>query len=251
MAKRNETVLQGFHAIFEALRAGSIRDGDLYLSTRNAKARDLAALAKERGLNVHQVDRDELTRWGGAEARHAVLVSAGPVTQAPANLEEFLASAAASADDALVLVLDHIEDPHNLGAILRSADQFGVDLVVAPSRRSAPTSQVVASASAGAASYVPLLREANLPRVISRLRNEGFWVFGADAQGPVAPALDFAGRVALVMGSEGRGLSRLVTERCDQLVSIPTEGHVDSLNVSVAAGILLFEVRRQQRFSAV
>jgi 23S rRNA (guanosine2251-2'-O)-methyltransferase len=99
--------------------------------------------------------------------------------------------------------------------------------------------------------YVPLLRQSNLAQALDQLKGEGFWVYGADAEGIPAPAADFSGRVALVLGSEGRGLSRLVAERCDQLVAIPVQGHVDSLNVSVSAGILLFEIRRQQRFADI
>jgi 23S rRNA (guanosine2251-2'-O)-methyltransferase len=247
MPKKSDTTLTGFHAIFEALRGSRVSSGDLYLGTKNVKARDLAELAKERGLSVHYVDKGELTRLGGEDARHAVLVTQEWVSGSPGSLEEFIASE--HAENALVVVLDHLEDPHNLGAILRSADQFGVELVIAPSRRSAPTTQAVAAASAGASTYVPLLRHANLAQAIDRLKESGYWIYGADAGGEPAPEVDFRRRVALVVGSEGRGMSRLVRDRCDQLVSIPTEGHVDSLNVSVATGILLFEVRRQQRAS--
>lgn len=249
MAKKSETVLTGFHAVFEALRGGAVKNGTLLLSSRNAKARDLEALARERGIVVEHVEKDEILRRGGDEARHAVLVTSEAPEAAFASLEEYLATNPAT--DALALVLDHIEDPHNLGAILRSADQFGVDVVVAPSRRSAPSTRAVASASAGASSYVPVIRHANLAQALKRLKDSGFWVYGADAAGSPAPALDLRGRVVLVLGSEGRGLSRLITDRCDQLVSIPTQGHVDSLNVSVSAGILLYETRRQQRFAAV
>ncbi|MFP4483661.1 MAG: 23S rRNA (guanosine(2251)-2'-O)-methyltransferase RlmB [Spirochaetota bacterium] len=249
MAKKSDAVLTGFHAVFEAIRGGAVKAGTLYLASRNAKARDLEALARERGIAVEHVDKDELARRGGEDARHAVLVASEMPETAFSSLEEYLATT--PGEDALVVVLDHIEDPHNLGAILRSADQFGVDVVIAPSRRSAPSTRVVASASAGASTYVPLLRHANLAQALKRLKDGGFWVYGADAGGAPAPAVDLRGRVALVLGSEGRGLSRLVAERCDRLVSVPTEGHVDSLNVSVSAGILLYETRRQQRIPSV
>ena len=241
--------LIGFHAVFEALRSASATQGDLYLATRNSKARDLAALAGKQGVTVHYVERRELVEVGGEDARHAVLVTRHAGVGAPRHIQEYLARGPSS--DAVVLILDHIEDPHNLGAILRSADQFGAELVVTPSRRSAPSTQTVASASAGASAYVPVLRQSNIPQVLDQLKDNGFWVYGADTAGVPAPAADLSGRVALALGSEGRGLSRLVAERCDQLVAIPTQGHVDSLNVSVSAGILLFEIRRQQGFAGI
>jgi 23S rRNA (guanosine2251-2'-O)-methyltransferase len=148
---------------------------------------------------------------------------------------------------ALVLLLDHITDGQNLGAILRSADQFGVDLVVVPAHGAAGSEQgAVLRSSAGAAAWVPLAREANLVAVIGTLQEAGFWVYGGDSTGTPAPETPFAPRAALVLGSEGQGLARLIAKHCDTLVSIPTAGHIDSLNVSVAAGILLYELRRQQ-----
>ena len=247
MGNKTDTVLTGFHAIFEALRGSSISKGELYLGTSNVKARDLASLAKKRGVSVHFVDKSELARLGGEDARHAVLITRESISGNPGSLEEFLSTE--QAEDALVVILDHLEDPHNLGAILRSADQFGVDLVIAPSRRSAPSTRAVASASAGASTYVPLLRHANLAQAIEGLKEAGYWIYGTDAGGEPLPAVDLRGRVVLILGSEARGISRLVRDRCDRLLSIPIEGHVDSLNVSVAAGIFLFETRRRQRFS--
>jgi 23S rRNA (guanosine2251-2'-O)-methyltransferase len=145
----------------------------------------------------------------------------------------------------LVVLLDGITDPHNMGAILRSCDQFGVDLVVCPKRNSAAgESAVVHRASSGAASWVPTVEVPNLSAAIMSLQKAGFWVYGADAQGAAASGVSFAPRSALVLGCEGTGMGRLVSKHCDTIVAIPTTGHVDSLNVSVAAGILLYEIRR-------
>lgn len=147
-----------------------------------------------------------------------------------------------------MLVLDGIMDPQNLGAILRSADQFATDMVVIPSRHSAQETQTVAKVSAGASAYVPLAVVPNIPSALELLKENGFWIFGADMEGQTTDTIDFGGKVCLVLGSEGTGLRRLVRERCDFLARIPAAGHVDSFNVSVAAGILLFEARRQQGF---
>jgi 23S rRNA (guanosine2251-2'-O)-methyltransferase len=147
--------------------------------------------------------------------------------------------------NSVVLVLDEITDPQNLGAILRSADQFGVDLVVLPERRSAKLSSTVNKTSAGASAYISVVVVKNLRRSISELKAAGFWVYGADIKGTKLQNVEFAERAVVVLGAEGKGLSRLILEECDHVVTIPTSGRVDSLNVSVAAGIMLYELRRQ------
>ena len=210
-------------------------------------------------MPVRRVPRAELDALAGAaEHRGAALLPAAegaarsPLSAArqtrtqAAGLRERLAEI--SDPLALILLLDEINDPHNLGAILRSADQFGVELVVLPTRRAARETQTVVKTSAGASLYVPLCSVSNLAAGLQLAKEAGFWVYGADLGGGRLDAVSFEGRVALVLGSEGGGLRRLVRERCDALVRIPSGGHVDSLNVSVAAGILMFEIRRQQRF---
>ncbi len=149
-------------------------------------------------------------------------------------------------DQLLVLILDGITDPHNFGAILRSADQFGVDLVVTPEKRSVSINATVAKVSVGAHAWVPTLQVTNIGRTIEELQKQGFWIYGADMGGGTAAETDLKGRTVIVMGSEGEGISRLIREKCDTMVSIPMNGHVDSLNVSVAAGILMYEVVRQR-----
>lgn len=151
-------------------------------------------------------------------------------------------------DTALILILDEITDPQNFGAILRSADQFSVDLVVVSSRKSAGKNETVVKVSSGAAVYVPVAVVANIGHAIETLKKYGFWVYGADMSGISILKTNLSGKTAIVMGSEGKGLHRLIRERCDALISIPSNGHVDSFNVSVAAGIIMYEIRRQQGF---
>jgi 23S rRNA (guanosine2251-2'-O)-methyltransferase len=143
-----------------------------------------------------------------------------------------------------VLILDGITDPHNLGAILRSCDQFAVDMVIIPERRSVQANETVIKISSGAAQYVPLAPVININREIDLLKDNGFWVYGADMNGDSSYETKYANRTVIIMGNEGSGISRLSREKCDFISSIPMTGHIDSLNVSVAAGILLYEVRR-------
>jgi len=178
--------------------------------------------------------------------RGIILIDERPQEQAPKLSADALLAALASREKAFVVVLDSITDPHNTGAIIRSADQFAVDAVVLPERRSAGDFQTVSKISAGAAAWVPLLYTANLVRTVEELKRNGFWVFGADAQGEPLPHTKFPDKTILIMGSEGSGISRLLKASCDSFTAIPTAGKLDSLNVSVAAGILMYEVRRQQ-----
>ena len=149
-----------------------------------------------------------------------------------------------------VIVLDSVTDPHNVGAVIRSCDQFGASLVILPQARSANDiahNEVIARASAGAAAWVPVCVVSNAVRTVQRLKDAGFWVYGADAGGETLASVDFARRTVIVMGSEGKGISPLLSKQCDSIVSVPTCGKIDSLNVSVAAGILLYE--RYRRFT--
>ncbi|MBR5669263.1 MAG: 23S rRNA (guanosine(2251)-2'-O)-methyltransferase RlmB, partial [Spirochaetales bacterium] len=145
---------------------------------------------------------------------------------------------------ALVLALDEITDPHNLGAILRSADQFSAALIIVPERRSASANETVIRISSGAAQYITMATVPNLARELDVLKDYGFWVYGADMNGDSSYNMKFPKRTVIVMGSEGSGMRSLVRAKCDHIVSIPMSGHIDSLNVSVAAGILMYEFRR-------
>ena len=242
-------VITGYHAIEESLRSAGA-NGELFISEGSGRVQRIQRIldaARAAGVVVRFAERKELDRLSGdLDHRGAVYVSPDDTALLFQDLSPAIASI--KADSALVVVLDRVTDPHNLGAILRSADLFSVDLVVIPSRRSAHVGATVVKTSAGASNYVHLAAAPNLSRVLRDLKNAGFWIYGTAMEGEPIYQLDLSGRVALVLGSEGRGLSRLVGETCDRLVTIPTRGHIDSLNVSVAAGICMYEIRRQQDF---
>jgi len=270
-------VITGFHAIEEELRARSASASDragrpgragkrgdpaesrdpatkatasLRFSNPGPRARKILAAAAEIGIGGAEATPDELNRLVASlpetarDHRGIVLVIEGAEQAAEPRFDDCLRELATK-NEALVLVLDSITDPHNVGAIIRSADQFGVDLVVLPERRGVADLGVVSRASAGASAWVKTVVVPNLVNALERLKEAGFWAFGADADGEPAPLARLAGKTVLVMGSEGKGLGRLLSERCDAIVSIPTAGRLDSLNVSVAAGILLYEIRRR------
>jgi len=234
----------GQHAIAELLHKGGLR-GILYLCPNKKKTDKLRKLAEASGIKTILTDEAELERLvPGQRHRGAVLI----LEEMPLVYQSDLKYQLKQLDQpgALVLLLDGITDPQNYGAILRSADQFGADLVVVTERKAAPLTQAVVAASAGAASYVKLVTVVNLVKAIELLQANDFWVYGADLAGQNLWETRLTGRIGLVMGSEGQGLHRLVRQACDGLLRIPAQGHVDSLNVSVATGILLYEIRRQQ-----
>lgn len=242
----------GAHAIEEALKKAGM-GSTLYVQRGGGeRLKDLERRAMLTGkVAVKKVSKDELERMlPGVDLRGALLDLGGPRRGASrlkeTTVEEFCASLDEN-QDALVMILDGITDPHNLGAILRSADQFGADLVLIPERRSVQANETVVKVSSGAAQYVPVAVVTNLNREIEYLKKNGFWIYGADMNGDSSYSEKFSGRAAIVMGSEGDGMSNLVKKNCDYIVSIPMRGHIDSLNVSVAAGILMYEYRRNHQ----
>jgi len=235
--------LTGFHAIEELIRSGKAK-GPLLVSNAGPRARTIMSLAKDNNIRVDRVGEHELNRLAPGN-RGIALYTEGKDQNNEMTVQDFLAGLE-EGQEALVVVLDGITDPHNYGAILRSCDQFGVDLVIVANRRSAKDAEVVSKTSAGAVAWVPIAIVPNLVRSVELCKEAGFWVYGADMKGEAVFKKDLRGRTVLIMGSEGSGISRLLKETCDGLVSMPTSGQVDSLNVSVAAGVLLYEVRRQR-----
>ncbi len=241
----------GFHAIEEALKNTTVRSV-LYIC-RNMEKRNsiLESLGRTNPkVTVKKIAKADMDKMVvGVDHRGALLevtsVSSAPTRKNEITVKEFLQSLE-SDSPATVLILDGITDVQNLGAILRSADQFATSLVIVPTRRSAQANATVERISSGAASYVPLATVTNLVREIELLQSQGFWVYGADMNGENLHNVKFPPRTAIVMGSEGSGMSQLVEKTCDHILSIPTQGHIDSLNVSVATGILLYEVMRQR-----
>lgn len=240
----------GFHAIEEALKAGK-GGGTLYISRGSARIDSLVQIAEQKRISVKRESDEVLTKLVGKENEHrGAVYLQQPTKKKYKDVSDFIQSFdTENPQKAVVLILDGITDPHNLGAILRSADQFNVDLVVLPERRSVKLNTTVNKTSAGASAYIPVIVVKNLRRSLSELKKAGFWVYGADVQGTMLQNADFDSRSVLVVGAEGKGLSKLILEECDQVVTIPTSGHVDSLNVSVAAGIVLYELRRQEQKS--
>ena len=232
-------------------KASGLRLKILY-AKQGPRVKKILAQAEKLSLPIERRTDAELDKLTAAlpeylqNHRGIILIDERPQEQAPKLSADALLASLATREKAFVVVLDSITDPHNTGAIIRSADQFDVDAVVLPERRSAGDFQTVSKISAGAAAWVPLLYTANLVRTVEEFKHNGFWVFGADAQGDPLPHTKFPDKTVLIMGSEGSGISRLLKASCDSFTAIPTSGKLDSLNVSVAAGILMYEVHRQQ-----
>jgi 23S rRNA (guanosine2251-2'-O)-methyltransferase len=251
-----DKIIKGLHGIEEALRSGAC-SGTLYICRKAPRIKAVQAIADRTGVKVVSIPPAEMDKRFGADNRGAALLlragSGVPLKEkagkGPAGRSFENAVDAITGGNALVILLDGLTDPHNYGAVLRSADQFGIDLVVTRARRSVSESDTVARTSAGAVSYVNTIVVKNLSRAIDYLKKSGFWVYSSEMNGSPVDTLNLKGRTAIVMGSEGKGVSRLLAEKCDSCISIPVSGNIDSLNVSVAAGIIMYEVRRQQRSS--
>lgn len=235
-------IIYGINPVLEALRAGrvtALRVGD----RGGERMRELLALAAERGVRVRRVPPDVLDR----EARRGVHqgVVADVAEAASYSVNELVRAADGPP---LIVVLDGIEDPHNLGAILRTVDAAGAHGIVVQKRRSASLDGAAAKASAGAVAHVRIAEVVNIARAVDELKDAGVWTVGLAGEAPTPYyRIDFTAPTAIVVGAEGEGLRRLVRERCDHLAAIPMAGHVGSLNVSVAAGVALFEALRQRR----
>jgi 23S rRNA (guanosine2251-2'-O)-methyltransferase len=231
-----QEIIYGIRPVIEALKSGRRKVFEIFDAVGDE---EVAKAAGARGVKPKRVSRqrvDELVRGG---VHQGVVARAGPY--AYSGLGEMLA-----APEPLILVLDGVTDPRNLGAVLRDADAAGASGVVVPKDRAAGVTAAAVKASAGASEHVRVARETNLRQAIERMKDAGLWVYAAEAGGTPYTHLDLAGPVGLVFGSEGGGVRRLVREACDGEISIPMLGNVASLNISVAAGVLLYEVRRQR-----
>jgi 23S rRNA (guanosine2251-2'-O)-methyltransferase len=242
--------LTGIHAIREALQAGRVFDRIVIARGRqDTRVEEIVQLARAGNVSVRFEDRSQLDRLAGSRDHQGVVALAA--ARAPATLDDILAAANAAAardEKGLVVLLDGVEDPHNLGAIVRTALAAGAHGVVIPERRAVGLTDTVARASAGALSHLPIARVTNLVRAMEELKEAGYWLIGLDehAEQPYT-GVDYKIPVGMVLGSEGQGLHELTRKRCDFLVSLPTIGPVKSLNVSVAAGVVLFEAIRQRK----
>lgn len=242
-----ETVtVEGRNAVTEALRAG-LPVETLYLQEGELQEplREIAALAGQCGVTVKRCARAKLDSLSATGTHQGAVAIARSVENA--SITDILARAEVAAEKPLVVLCDHIEDPQNLGAIIRNAEVAGAHGVVIPTRRSAQITPAVIRASAGAAFHIPVARVSNLAFAVDELKKSGVWVFGAEAEANTSLyGADLKGPTALAIGSEGAGLSRLIREKCDFTVSIPLRGSINSLNASAAAAVLLFEAVRQR-----
>lgn len=230
------------HAVYEALasRRQPIERIHIAREAHSGKLKEILDLARERGVPVRKEERGVLDRMAQGEVHQGIIAVSGEVSYA--DFEVLF-----KADKPLVVVLDGIEDPHNLGAVIRTAEASGASGIIVPERHSAPLSAAVVKASAGASAYLPVIRAKNLVSVIDQLKERGLWVVGVDTAGTKDwTSFDYTGPIALVLGGEHRGLRRLVREHCDALVRLPMRGKIASLNISVAAGVVLYEVIRQR-----
>jgi 23S rRNA (guanosine2251-2'-O)-methyltransferase len=237
--------IYGINAVAEALKARgrSFAWVGVAKERHDLRMQRVVEECRKQGVAVRFVGRDELDRMAGNNAHQGVVA----VTSAKhyTDLEDVVA--AKRGDYSLIVVLDGIEDPHNLGAVLRTADAAGADGAVIPERRAASVTALVAKASAGASEHLPIAKVTNIARTLEELKEQNIWMVGLDERGPKAyDALDYKMDCAIVLGAEGRGLHDLVARKCDFLVSIPMLGKVPSLNVSVAAGVMLYEIVRQR-----
>jgi len=246
-------VLYGLHPVEEAVRSGARRLDCVMLSRErgDAKLERLAQLCRDAGVRVNLESRDHITRMARTDAHQGVLALVRE--RAFLTIEDLLASQsnkddARSLDHRFFLALDGIEDPHNLGALIRTADGAGVDGVILPERRAAPVTAIVAKTSAGASEHVRIARVTNLVRALEQMKKANVWVLGLDERGtPDYTDFDFCTDCVLVLGREGAGLHDLVKKTCDHLLRIPMAGQVSSLNVSVAGAVVMYEAMRQRR----
>ena len=240
-------ILAGRHAVVEAIKAGrGINRILLADGLRGPSVHELRDLARENGVTVDVVSRAKLDAAVPEGVRHqGVLAYVAPV--AYVAVEEIIAAARERGEDPLLLLLDGIEDPQNLGALLRTADAAGVHGILLPRRHSVPLTETVARVSAGALEYVPVARIGNIAQTMRALKEQGFWIAGADMAGEeMYDRANLTGALVLVIGSEGRGMSRLTRDLCDFTVRLPMRGKINSLNASAAGAILMYEVLRQR-----
>lgn len=245
--KRNEAasdIICGRNPVIEALKSGAALD-TVYIDGDGGSLNVIRRLAKEKGIPVKDVRDEKLSKLSDG-ASHQGVVAVGACGEY-VSIEDILEVSAKKGTKPFIIICDEIEDPHNLGAIIRTAETSGADGVIIPKRRSAGLNATVFKTSAGAASYVPVARVSNLAAAIDKLKENGVWIYGTDASGSDYSETDLTGGCGIVIGSEGFGISRLISEKCDFMIRLPMLGKINSLNASVAAGIFMYEVLRQRR----
>lgn len=240
----NDNLIFGRNSVIEALEASRKLEKVLVLDGGTGSLRKIIGLAKASKVRVEFVDRKTLDRLSGG-ANHQGVVAKGQVFEY-SNVDSICEAAATNGEDPFILILDGIEDPHNLGAILRTGECAGVHGIIIPERRAASVDSVAMKVAAGAAEYVKVARVKNLSRTLDELKNKGVWIVGLDMNGERYYEQNLKGPIALVVGNEGKGISRLIKEKCDYMISIPLKGKVSSLNASNAVAVAVYETLKQR-----
>lgn len=238
-----DNLIFGRNPVLEALKSGREIEKVMMTSTDGSTAR-IMAMAKERGIPVARAEKRYLDKLAGGAAHQGVCAFTAAYSYK--NLDDALKKAEEAGEEPFLIILDNIEDPHNLGAIMRTAECAGAHGVIIPKRNACGLTETVAKTSAGAIEYVPCIRVSNIVRTIEELKGMGFWIGACDMGGQEYYKADLRGKLAVVIGSEGAGIGRLVKENCDFTVSMPMRGRINSLNASNAAAVLMYEVRRQR-----
>jgi len=242
-----ENIICGHNPVMELIKSGNPINKVIFKKEKEkdqGRNADIMHALKEKGIPYQFAETMVLDKYSAGEKHQGVV--AFTACKEYVEPEELLEMAASKGEDPLILVLDEIEDPHNLGALLRTADAAGVHGVIIPKRRSVGLTPAVGRTSAGAVEYVPVARVGNLVQTLKKLKEKGCWVSGADAGGSNIYQADLTGPRVIVIGGEDKGLGRLVRETCDEIISLPMMGKISSLNASVAGSIILYEVRRQR-----
>ena len=241
-----EFTIEGRNAVLEAFRSGKTIDKLFVLDgCQDGPVKSIIREAKKTDTIINFVDKERLDRLAGTGHHQGVVAQAAAYEYA--EVEDILKAAKDKGEAPFIFILDEIEDPHNLGAIIRTANQAGAHGVIIPKRRAVGLTATVAKTSAGAINYTPVAKVTNISKTIEDLKKQGMWFVCADMDGTTMYDLNLTGPIGLVIGNEGSGVSRLVKEKCDFVASIPMKGDIDSLNASVAAGVLAYEIVRQRR----
>ena len=243
MNNENKNIICGRNPVIEAIKSGMSID-TVYVSGHGGILGKINSMAKDAGAVVKVVNNQKLDQLSGGRAHQGVAAAASCAEYA--SLEDILAVSEKKGTNPFIIICDEIEDPHNLGAIIRTAEAAGADGIIIPKRRSASLNATVFKTSAGAASWLPVARVSNLASAVDELKKRGVWIYGTDASGESYESTDLKGSIALVIGSEGFGMGRLIKEKCDFLLRLPMNGKITSLNASVAAGIFMYEAVRQR-----
>ncbi|MBP5309224.1 MAG: 23S rRNA (guanosine(2251)-2'-O)-methyltransferase RlmB [Lachnospiraceae bacterium] len=243
--KINETLIEGRNPVIEAIRAGKPIDKLLILDGCNdGPVMSIKREAKKKDIFVKYVAKERLDQLSETGKHQGVIAYTAAYEYS--ELEDIFELAQKKGEAPFVIILDNIEDPHNLGAVIRTANLAGAHGVIIPKNRAVGLTSTVARTSAGAINYTPVVRVTNIVRTIEELKKQGMWFVCADMDGTLMYDLDLKGSIGLVIGNEGEGVSRLVKENCDMIAAIPMKGDIDSLNASVAAGVLAYEIVRQR-----